>query len=140
MDQTNCLIQGGMEILKSNTASPTKRSKRGKKSPQHPVFLGCTNDLVWLKEQTSAGRWEGPRWPEQLCLGPGHLEAEPLAEVTWSLPGLCVPCSVVMTEGRSSKEHVEYTGPAWVLGDENRKGRLSTGVSVKLTVPLPHGA
>lgn len=63
-----------------------------------------------------------------VCLGPGHTEAEPLAECTnHHLVCVSLPC-VVMMQGRFSDDHGEDEGPVLVLG---QSVQLSAYIPVK---------
>lgn len=91
---TNRLIPGGMEILKSSTASPTKKAKEEKRA--HNILYSL--DAQTIRFGPSAHiRWKAGRplvAGAAGCPGPGRPEAEALAEATRSSPGLAVPGSV----------------------------------------------
>lgn len=65
-----------------------------------------------------------------MCLGPGHAEAELLAELTRPSPGFCVPwlCVVVM-QGRPPDDRMRYTGPVSVLGELSQCSVVRLNVS-----------
>lgn len=60
-----------------------------------------------------------------VCLGPGHTEAEPLAELTRSSSGLRPLALCGYDAGRVISDHVEYTGPASALGEWSQSVQLS---------------